>query len=268
MKRNIVTLAIVATVVAGIVAFNAYFEPARLTAAELEAQQAAQIEMEAAQAAADEANAEIVLAQAEGTDKAPGESAEEAAPAPATAWKAVEEWPAAAPDKYRVAFECSSGDFTIEVHNDWAPLGAERFYTLCKEGFYDEARFFRVVPGFVVQWGLPADPALGAIWRDAKIKDDPVKQSNGAGYVSFASAGPNTRTTQVFINFENNARLDGMGFSAFGQVVEGFDNVKKITSEYGQRPDQGAIQSKGNEYLKASFPNLDYIKKTTLLLAE
>ncbi len=273
MKRNLVTIAIVATVVAGVAAFNSYFEPARVTAEQLEQEKQAQLEVEQARDTIDEVVMELAkekqekLAQAEGTAPAPDEAAQ-AEPQPATTWTPTEEWPAAAPDTYRVKFETSCGDFVLECHKEWAPLGAERFYTLCKEGFYTEARFFRVVPGFMVQWGMAADPALGAIWRDSDIKDDPVTQTNAPGYISFASRGPNTRTTQVFINYGDNARLDGMGFAPFGQVVEGFDTVKKINPEYREQPQQGRIQAEGNEYLKSSFPNLDYTKKVTLLLAE
>ena len=256
MKKNLLTIAIVAAVVAGVAAFNSYFEPARATAAQLEQQQDAQSELQLAadmidetlKNAAAEKTDEVQLAQAE-TGAAPdaaaaaaGEETKEA-PAPLKRWKAAEEWPAAAPDDYRVKFETSAGDFVLECHKDWAPLGAERFYTLCKEGYYNETRFFRVVPGFMVQWGMAADPALGAIWRDSDIPDDPVKQTNAPGYISFASRGPNTRTTQVFINYGDNARLDGMGFAPFGQVVEGFDNVKKINAEYREQPQQGRIQA-------------------------
>jgi len=172
-----------------------------------------------------------------------------------------------APDKFRVKFETSCGDFTVEVQRDWAPLGADRFHELVQAGFYDECRFFRVVPGFVVQWGMNGDPAVYAKWKDREIKDDKVTQSNREGMITFASRGPNTRTCQLFINLADNERLDDLGFAPFGKVLEGLDVVKKITSEYGQRPQQPLIQEEGNAYLKKEFPKMDYIKKATVVPA-
>ncbi|MFN5287602.1 MAG: peptidylprolyl isomerase [Planctomyces sp.] len=172
-----------------------------------------------------------------------------------------------APDKFRVKFETSCGDFTVEVQRDWAPLGADRFHELVQAGFYDECRFFRVVPGFVVQWGMNGDPAVYAKWKDREIKDDKVTQSNREGMITFASRGPNTRTCQLFINLADNERLDDLGFAPFGKVLEGLDVVKKITSEYGQRPQQPLIQEEGNTYLKKEFPKMDYIKKATVVPA-
>jgi cyclophilin family peptidyl-prolyl cis-trans isomerase len=172
-----------------------------------------------------------------------------------------------APEKFRVKFETSCGDFTVEVQREWAPLGAERFHELVQAGFYDECRFFRVVPGFVVQWGMNGDPAVYAKWKDREIKDDKVTQSNREGMITFASRGPNTRTCQLFINLADNQRLDDLGFAPFGKVVEGLDVVQKITSEYGQRPQQPLIQEEGNAYLKKEFPKMDYIKKATVVPA-
>ncbi|MEZ4226142.1 MAG: peptidylprolyl isomerase [Polyangiaceae bacterium] len=171
-----------------------------------------------------------------------------------------------APAKYKAKFTTSKGDFVLEVTRDWAPGGADRFYNLIKIGFFDDTRFFRVVPGFVVQWGIHAqgEPVMSQ-WRNANIPDDPVKESNKAGTIVFATSGPNSRSTQVFINFEDNARLDAMGFAPFGKVVEGMDVVKKITAEYGQRAQQPLIQSQGNAYLNRDFPNMDYIKKATIV---
>jgi peptidyl-prolyl cis-trans isomerase A (cyclophilin A) len=169
-----------------------------------------------------------------------------------------------APDTYKAAFDTSAGAFVVEVHRDWAPNGADRFYNLVKYGFYDEGRFFRVVPNFMVQWGINGDPAVQALWRSANLKDDPTKQSNRRGYITFATAGPNTRTTQVFINFKDNGFLDNQGFAPFGQVVSGMDVVDKITSQYGEKPNQGQIQAAGNAYLEKEFPKLDYIKKATI----
>lgn len=170
-----------------------------------------------------------------------------------------------APAKYKVKFETTAGDFVVDVTREWAPIGADRFYEAVKGGFYDDCRFFRVVPGFMVQFGINGDPATQEKWREANIKDDPVRGSNKKGYVTFATAGPNTRTTQVFINFGDNAFLDKQGFAPFGIVSEGMDKVEKIESKYGEKPNQGAIQSQGNDYLKSKFPDLDYIKKATIV---
>jgi peptidyl-prolyl cis-trans isomerase A (cyclophilin A) len=169
-----------------------------------------------------------------------------------------------APDTYKANFDTSAGAFVVEVHRAWAPLGADRFYNLVKNGFFDNTRFFRVVPNFMVQFGLNGDPTVQSVWRAANLKDDPVKESNKKGYITFATAGPNTRTTQVFINFKDNAGLDSQGFAPFGQVTSGMDVVDKITSQYGESPNQGRIQAEGNAYLTKDFPKLDYIKKATI----
>lgn len=173
--------------------------------------------------------------------------------------------PETAPDTFKVKFECTNGEFTVECIKEWAPLGVERFYQLVKEGYFDDTGFFRVVPNFVVQFGLAADPKVTSQWRTKTIKDDPVKQTNAPGTLTFATSGPNSRTTQLFINLVDNKRLDGMGFSPFGKVVEGMDVVKKINPEYGERPQQGMITAEGNAYLKKNFPKMDLIKKATLV---
>ena len=175
-----------------------------------------------------------------------------------------------APALYKVRFDTSKGAFVVEVHRDWAPNGADRFYNLVKNGFFDDARFFRVVSGFMVQFGINADPRISAPWRSATIKDDPVRQSNKRGYITFATSGPDSRTSQVFINFGDNSRLDGQGFAPFGQVTSGMNVVDALHSGYGEGapsgrgPEQGRIQREGNAYLKKDFPNLDYIKKATI----
>jgi peptidyl-prolyl cis-trans isomerase A (cyclophilin A) len=171
---------------------------------------------------------------------------------------------AKAPDTYEVHFATTKGDFVLQVNRASAPLGADRFYNLVKHHFYDNATFFRIVPGFVVQFGLSADPAVNRAWQDAKIKDDPVTQSNRPGTLTFATAGPGTRTTQLFINLGNNTFLDGQGFSPFGQVTSGMDVVQKLYSGYGERPDQGMITDQGKAYTDNNFPNLDSIKTATL----
>jgi peptidyl-prolyl cis-trans isomerase A (cyclophilin A) len=176
-----------------------------------------------------------------------------------------------APAVYKVQFDTSKGPFVVEVHRDWAPVGADRFYNLVKNGFYDDARFFRVVEGFMVQFGVNGDPKVSAAWRGARIKDDPVRVSNKRTFVTFATAGPGTRTTQVFINFGDNSNLDGQGFAPFGQVVSGMKVVDSLYNGYGEGapqgrgPDQGRVQSEGNAYLASAFPNLDYIKKATIV---
>ena len=171
---------------------------------------------------------------------------------------------AKAPDTFNAHFETSAGAFTVQVTRAWAPVGADRFYNLVKNGFFDGTRFFRVVPGFVVQFGLSGDPAVSARWHTASIPDDPVAQHNTRGTITFATAGPNTRTTQLFINFGDNVNLDGQGFAPFGRVVDGMGVVDKIYSGYGERPDQGLIESQGNTYLASQFPRLDSIAKATI----
>ena len=172
-----------------------------------------------------------------------------------------------APDIYKAKFDTSQGAVVIEVHRDWAPLGADRFYNLVKTGFYDDVRFFRVLEGFMAQFGMHGDPSVQAAWGSARFNDDPVKESNKRGYVTFAkSSAPNSRSTQVFINFVDNGPLDAQGFAPFGKVVEGMEAVDKFYTGYGRNnvPDQGQITAEGNKYLLASYPKLDYIKKATI----
>ncbi len=162
-------------------------------------------------------------------------------------------------ESFQVVMETSQGKVVIEVIPEWAPLGAARFRELVEDGFFDGCRFFRVVPNFVVQFGINGDPAVHSKW-DKKISDDPVTQSNKRGTLTFATSGPNTRTSQLFISLKDNARLDGMGFSPFGRIVSGMEAVDKITSEYGERPQQPLIEQQGNVYLEKEFPNMDYVK--------
>jgi peptidyl-prolyl cis-trans isomerase A (cyclophilin A) len=175
-----------------------------------------------------------------------------------------------APENYTVKFDTSAGVFTIDVTRSQAPNGADRFYNLVKNGYYNGVRFFRVIPGFMMQFGINGDPALNRVWQTARIPDDPVKGTNARGTVTFATAGPNTRTTQVFINFGNNSFLDSQGFAPFGKVATGMDVVDKIYSEYGEGaprgkgPDQGRVQAEGNAYLTKSFPKMDYVKTATI----
>jgi peptidyl-prolyl cis-trans isomerase A (cyclophilin A) len=176
-----------------------------------------------------------------------------------------------APDTFDAVFNTTKGSFTVEVTRSLAPNGADRFYNLVKSGFFSDIAFFRVIPGFMCQFGIHGDPAISAKWRDANISDDPVKGSNTRGTITYAMAGPNTRSTQFFINFADNTGLDGQDFAPFGKVVKGMDVVDKINGEYGEGapsgngPDQGRIQMEGNAYLKKDFPHLDYIKSVTVI---
>ena len=178
---------------------------------------------------------------------------------------------ATAPETFRARFETSRGTFVVEAHRAWSPNGVDRFYNLVRGGFYDEVRFFRVIAGFMAQFGINGDPAIQSQWRNANIPDDPVEMGNTRGRVSFATAGPNTRSTQLFINFGDNSQLDGMGFSAIGEVVEGMEVVDALYAGYGEGapngagPSQGRIQAEGNAYLEADFPSLDYIERATLV---
>ena len=177
---------------------------------------------------------------------------------------------AQAPDVYRVKFTTTHGDFVVEVHRAWAPVGADRFYNLVVNNFFNGAAFFRYVPGFVVQFGISAKPEIAKVWEDANINDDPIKpgNSNKRGTLVFATRGPNTRTTQLFINVNNNPGLDSQHFTPFGEVTEGFEVVQGLYSGYGDSPQQPLIQSQGKAYLDKSFPKLDSIKSATVLPAE
>lgn len=171
----------------------------------------------------------------------------------------------AASDTYRVKMDTTKGPVVIDVDRTLAPNGAKRFYDLVQAHYFDGARFYRVVPGFVVQWGGAADPAVSKKW-DVTIPDDPVKLSNTRGTIAFAaSSAPNSRTTHMFVNLGDNARLDAMGFAALGRVVSGMDAVDAIYSGYGEQPDQGQIAARGNAYLEKAFPRLDYIKSATIV---
>ena len=175
-----------------------------------------------------------------------------------------------APDTYKANFDTSKGTFTITVNRAWAPLGADRFYNLVKNGFYDDVRFYRVMPGFMAQVGIHGNPTIAKAWVNARIQDDPVKQSNRRGFVTFATGGPNTRTTQIFINFRDNLSLDKMGFAPFGEVTSGMNVVDRLYSGYGDGPPDGKgpnqprVQGEGNTYLNKDFPRLDFIKAATI----
>lgn len=187
----------------------------------------------------------------------PARKAEAAKPKLAPSTKGV-------PDAYKVRLDTTKGPVLIEVHREWAPRGADRFWELVKDGFYTDAAFFRMVPNYVAQFGLAANPAMTKKWAEY-IDDDPVLRTNRVGAVSFANAGPNTRNTQVFINLRSNQNLDSEYFAPFGQVIEGMENVEKLYKGYANSPNQEQITNRGNAYLKANFPNLDYIRKATVL---
>lgn len=203
----------------------------------------------------------VAVAPSQGNDEEPAVH-----PGLANPSKATE----TAPDKFRVVFDTTKGKVVIEVTREWAPRGADRFYNLVKVGFFKDIAVFRVITGFMAQFGIHGDPEVAKAWKDAQFKDDAVKAKNTRGMVSFATSGKDTRTTQMFINFGDNSRLDGMGFSPFGQVVEGIDVIDSLYSDYGEGapngrgPDQAKVQHHGNSYLKDQFPNLDYIKSATL----
>jgi peptidyl-prolyl cis-trans isomerase A (cyclophilin A) len=168
---------------------------------------------------------------------------------------------AKAPATYRVSFKTTKGTFVVTVHRAWSPRGADRFYNLARAHFFDGVRFFRVLKGFVVQFGISGDPKVSAAWQKATIHDDPVKVSNTPGTITYADAGPDTRTTQVFVNYGSNSNLDGQGFSPFGRVTSGMSVLNKLYAGYGDRPSQAQqqIQTQGNAFLSKQFPKLDSI---------
>jgi cyclophilin family peptidyl-prolyl cis-trans isomerase len=157
----------------------------------------------------------------------------------------------------------AQSSFTVTIHPEWAPKGAKQFQDIVAGDVFSQARFFRVVPNFMVQFGIPADPNVAKAWRSKQIPDDGHQQSNKRRTMTFATAGPNTRTSQVFINFKDNVFLDRQGFTPFGLVVDGMDVVDKIQSKYREQPNQGEIEERGNAYLKEKFPELSYIGGVT-----
>lgn len=166
---------------------------------------------------------------------------------------------AQAPELFNVEIETTKGRIVVEMHRDWAPNGVDRFYNLVQAGFFKDIALFRMVKGFVVQFGIHGTPLVSSVWREARIQDDPVKTSNERGTLTFATAGPNTRTTQLFVNLGDNAMLDRQSFAPIGKITSGMEVVDALNYEYGERPNQGKIQKEGNAYLKDKFPNLDYI---------
>ena len=170
-----------------------------------------------------------------------------------------------APAQFRVKFETTKGAFVAQVTRASAPLGADRFYNLVKMGYYNDVAFFRVIDGFMAQFGINGDPKVNEKWKSTVINDDPTRESNVRGAITFATRGPNTRTTQLFINFSDNSQLDSQGFAPFGKVVEGMTVVDQLYKGYGESPRQDLAQSQGNSYLRAQFPKLDFIKQVSLV---
>lgn len=265
MKDKLVAIGVVVAGLVGIVALYQWM-PQRVSVEQMK--EALAVEEQVAQIEARREHAEKTAAAKE-------EAGVQAAVLPSADTGAVKEGAASKkegslPDVFKVKFECSDGTVVVECHKDWAPLGVERFATLVKEGFFNDVRFFRVVTNprpFVVQFGISGDPQVSAKWRNARIKDDPVRQSNARGTIVFATSGPNSRTTQVFINLGDNASLDGMGFAPFGKVVEGMDVVDSFNNQYQEAPTkaQAQIQAKGNAFLDQQFPGLDYIKSAAIM---
>lgn len=242
-RRRLITIGIIAAFGGGFVAIN-NMQPGRVS----EEREAEADEVQEQIEKAEQVEAELIAKAAVEEEAAAVEEAQEL------------------DGPFLVELECSNGTIVVELHPEWAPIGVRRFKRAVEEGVYDEARFFRVIPGFVVQFGIPGDPEIAQKWMDNGIQDEPVLESNARGTLTFAkSSAPNSRTTQMFINLGDNTNLDRMGFSAIGKVVKGMEIVDAITPEYGESPDQGMIQSRGNAYLKEYFPNLDFVKKATIL---
>jgi len=249
MKSKMITLAVVVAIIGALTIVNR-MEPNR------SADELLRDQVEAAQ---EIAKAEEAAEKAKATDAKKEEQVVQAK-------ESSEEKVEMSMDPFRVKFELSTGDVVLEIYPEWSPLGAAQFKNALEMGVYDDARFFRALENFMVQFGIPGNPELAKYWANKNIMDEPVKTTNARGTVTFAKTQmPNTRSSQLFINTVNNARLDGMGFAPFGKVIEGMENVDKIYTGYGQTPDQGRIERIGNAYLKENFPKLDYIKKATIL---
>lgn len=257
MKRKFMTMAIVAAVLGGIIVVNQY-EPARLAQAHYDAEQEAQLAVEEARNKTSQERIGTRREEFQETLLAKREIEEQA--------QLAQEAEAMKYPDYKVLLECSNGNIELEVNGALAPIGSVQFKEAIEDGVYDGARFFRVIPGFMVQFGIPGDPEKSAKWRAKTIKDDPVKASNTRGTLTFATSGPNSRTTQLFINFaDKNSFLDNQGFTPFAKVTKGMDVVDAINAQHRERPNQGTIQELGNAYLESKFPELDYIKKATII---
>ena len=238
LKKHLVTVGIVALFIGAVVVVNT-FEPSRVKQQQI----------------VDQEEVEELIRKAEELEAA----------------KSAQELGGDAKSTYTVEFECSNGTFVVECFSDWAPVGVAHLKVAIEAGVYDQARFFRVVSNRVVQFGIAGDPELSAVWREKNILDEPVKQSNTKGMVTFAKSGaPNSRTTQIFINLGDNVQLDGMGFAPVGRVISGMEVVEAINAEYGETPPgvQTQIETLGNKYLDENYPNLDFIIKATIVSSE
>jgi peptidyl-prolyl cis-trans isomerase A (cyclophilin A) len=282
------TIAIVVLIIGAVViGYYGFYQPNRMTKEQMAAALAAEQQLESApdvetgtdaedeEDASTEEPADVEDAEAQDAPATP-EDKENTAEGEmsvdreiAASFKEMEEAPSGpeggVPQEFYVKFAGSMGDFVVRFHRDWAPFGAKRFYEMVQQDVLEEAHFFRVVPGFVVQFGIPADPVAAQRWRENTIQDDPVKQSNVRGTVTFATSGPNSRTTQLFINYSDNTRLDQMGFAPVGEVVMGMENVDAIEAKYGEKPNQGLIQRQGNAYLESNFPDMDFIRRAVFV---
>lgn len=252
MKKSVIGLVVAVAAVAGIAGFY-QFRPSRLTAER-------------------KAEAQKVISklkEVESAEKTAEEKPAVAASAPTTTQRSQPTTlQTEASDVFKVKFKCSNGEFVVECHKDWAPIGAAQFHKLVSEKFFDGNRFFRVVKGFVVQFGLSGDPSVNAKWKNGTIKDEPVRESNVAGTLTFAKSQlPNSRSTQIFINLADNKRLDAMGFSPIGKIISGMDVVQSLNGEYGESPTgrQEEIRTLGNEFLDKFFPNLDFIESAQIV---
>jgi peptidyl-prolyl cis-trans isomerase A (cyclophilin A) len=258
MKKHFVTIGVAVAILAAIVVIN-QFRPDRMTAAE----KAKRVELQKI----------IGDKEPPRERKSPGAKISEAVKngdlkfAQATDEKKTVSVTEDAMKSFKVKFDTTNGDFVVECFPEWAPIGVARFKEAVEAKVYDDCSIFRVIPGFVIQFGIPGVPAEAAKWKENTINDDPVKQSNTEGMLTFATAGKNTRTTQLFISVGNNKNLDGMGFAPFGKVVEGMDVVKSMESKYEGAPsdNQTAIQAQGNEFLKKNYPDLDFIKRARVV---
>ena len=268
MKEKFVTIAVILAVLGGVTAFNIYVRPSADSEEDLEAREQAEEKIEEGKVLAEELKEEGAAKAAETEATTPADAA---APASTGAYVPVylAGWPEKAPDNFKLNFVTSKGDFVIEADKSWAPLGTERLYQLARESYFNEVRFFRVIPGFMAQFGLSGDPRANKYWDRKNLRDETVTQSNLRGYVTFARAGPNTRSTQLFINFGDNSRLDnsnGFGFPPIGKVIEGMGVVDQLYGGYNNPvPDQGQITRRGNAYLEENYPKLDYIVRVELI---
>ena len=262
MKRNIITLLGVIAIIVGIVVVRSAFQQTIQTEAEKKAVEDAKAKLDEAKSLPDD-----MKLKEDPANVAQAATKDEASATPVDLAKLEDiPWADAVPETFQVKFDTTAGPIVIRSHRDWSPLGHERFYDLCKTGFFDNSGFFRVIKGFMVQFGLAADPKLTAQYNEKTLKDEPVLKSNTRGKVTFAKSGrPNSRTTQIFINYADNSRLDPDNFTPFGEVIAGMENAEKITDEYGENPQQGSISSQGSAYLKKEFPKLDFINKVTMV---